>query len=210
MAGGITGAEIMKSTTQWLNGIVLITGLIGPGLDARAQDRPVMAPSRDVTVTYALTGGAQNQGATTMRVTYADGNKRVRMDLLAFPDAKVAFGSIIFDTVANEVLSLLPDQQAYYVLPAAGKANPGLLLNDKMQYIRQGKETIADLPCTDWMVSNGTDFQGTACVTADGVALRATRTLPKPGTMEAVKVSYGTPPGDTFKPPPDLKLKPTK
>jgi hypothetical protein len=184
--------------------LLAMASVLGP--QARAEERPALAPTRDVTVTYQLTGISQQSGATNMRVAYANNDQRVRLDFFAFATAKLPFSSLIFDAPANQVLSLVYEQQKYYVLPATGRANPGLLLSDKMSYVRQGNETVAGLVCTDWRINNGPTIAGSACVTADGVVLRAVRTQPKPGTMAASAVTYGTPPEGTFKPPPDLQL----
>jgi hypothetical protein len=55
-------------------------------------------------------------------------------------------------------------------------------------YLRQGEDQVAGLACTDWQAT-ATDGQPTvACITADGVLLRATagdRTL-----LSAVSVDY--------------------
>ncbi len=177
---------------------------------AWAQNAPVLAPMGNVTVSYELSGANKGGGASWMKVTYADHDDRVRLDLYAFPGANLPFGSIIWDKPANHVLSLLPDKQSYYQLPATGRANPGLFLSDKMTYAKQGQETIAGIGCTDWSVTNGTDYTGTACVTTDGVVLRASRTKPTAGSMQATKVTYGAPPADAFTVPPDLKLQPNK
>jgi hypothetical protein len=184
----------------------LLTCALVPGLQARAEERPALAPTRDVTVTYQLTGISKQPGATSMRVAYANNDQRIRLDFFAFATATSPFSSVIFDAPANQVITLVYEQQKYYILPATGRANPGLLLSDKMSYVRQGDETVAGLPCTDWRISNGPTIAGSACVTADGVVLRAVRTQPNPGTMDASAVTYGTPPEGTFKPPPDLQL----
>ncbi|MGH8211153.1 MAG: hypothetical protein ACREU6_16455, partial [Steroidobacteraceae bacterium] len=110
---------------------------------------------------------------------------------------------------ANRVLTLLPNKRIYYQLPATGRANPGLLLNDSMQFTRTGAAKIAGLSCTEWQVSNGQDFQGTACITTDGIALRATRSKPAPETLEAIAVEYGTPPAALFQPDAGLRLAPS-
>jgi hypothetical protein len=157
-----------------------------------------------------VTAASQAEGATNMRVVYADGNKRVRLDFFAFPQATTAFGSIAFNVPANQVLSLIPERKKYYILPAAGRANPGLLLSDKMTHVRRGEATVAGLTCTDWKIANGNDIQGTACVTSDGVVLRASRSLPRPGSLLALAVTYATPSADTFAPPPDLQLAPSQ
>ena len=178
--------------------------------DARAQGAPVVAPTRDVTVSYQLTGVSQTNGAVLMKIAYAHHNDQVRMDFYAFAGAQVPFGSVIWDAPANHVWSLLPETQSYYELPAAGKPNPGLLLNDKMTFSRIGDTTVAGLGCTDWTIGNGADYAGSVCVTADGVVLRALRTKPQEGSMLATAVVYGAPLPDTFKVPADLKLRPSK
>jgi hypothetical protein len=57
-------------------------------------------------------------------------------------------------------------------------------------YVRRGEDQVAGLACTDWEAT-ATDGQPTvACITADGVLLRATagdRTL-----LSAVSVDYAT------------------
>src|SRR6185312_2215198 len=114
--------------------------------------------------------------------------------------------SIIFDQPADHVLSLFRAQNAYFEVPAAGRANPGLMLGNSMQYTRQGTATIAGQACTDWHVTDAGQDKGTACVSADGIVLRATRARPLTGGIEAMAVEYGTPPASTFQPDPGLQL----
>lgn len=191
---------------------LVILAIVACG-SAQAQEAPVLAPTRDVTVSYDLTGANVASGpswmtASWVKVTYADHNERVRLDFYAFPGSDTPFGSIIWDRPANHVWSLLPEQKSYYQLPAAGRPNPGLFLNDKMKFSRVGTMTIAGVACTNWQVSNGKGYKGSVCVTRDGVVLRATRNKPEAGRIEATAITFGTPPKDAFKVPPDLKLRP--
>lgn len=172
-----------------------------------AQDRPALGPTRDVTVTYKLTGATRQNGAAQMKISYADHFQRVRVDFFS-PQSDKPFGSIIYDAPANRILTLVPGNKIYYKVPATGRANPGVLLSEQMKYTRGAEATVLGLQCTEWQVSNSSEYQGTACVTTDGIALRAVRTNPKPGLMEALAVDYGTPPNSIFEPDPNLQLAP--
>lgn len=173
-----------------------------------AQDRPVVGPTRDVTVTYKLTEATRQNGAVQMKVIYADHHQRVRVDFFAAQTNK-PFGSIIYDRPANRILTLVPSKQIYYQVPAIGRANPGLLLNEHMQYTRDGEAVVLGLQCIEWQIANGREYQGTACVTTDGIALRAARTEPKSGSVKALTVEYGTPPPGIFEPDPNFRLAPS-
>ena len=168
----------------------------------------MLAPTRDVAVTYKLTGDNQANGAAILQVTYAD-HGCVRMDFFHLVGGTSPVGSLIFDPPANRVITLLPDQKGYLQRDVGKLVNPGTPLNDKMEFTRQGNDVIAGLRCPDWDLSNGAAVEGTACVTPDGVLLRATRSKPVEGSMVALSVKYGSPPADIFEPPADYKLIPS-
>jgi hypothetical protein len=75
-----------------------------------------------------------------------------------------------------------------------------------MNFTRKGVVTIAGQSCTDWRVLNGSAEEGTACVTDDGLVLRATRNKPSEGAIVAIDVRYGPPSAGSFTPPPDFRL----
>ena len=172
---------------------------------ARADESPPLAPQRDVVVTYHLEGVIRPEGATKMQVTYAD-HGRVRLDYYEVANSPTAFGSLLFDPPADRVITLVPDKLGYLERDVGKLLRPGMFLNASMHFIRQGSATIAGVQCTDWRVLNGTVEDGTACVTDDGVVLRATRDKPNKGSIEAMTVKYGPPPPGTFAPPPEFKL----
>jgi hypothetical protein len=182
----------------------------GQLVHAQAPPERQLVPNRDVIVTYHLSGPEFELGPTNLRIAYADNNQRVRLDFFALSQIETSYGSIIFDGPANKVLSLFPAQHFYYTVPAAGRANPGILLTEKMNYVFKNTATYLGMSCTEWEVTNGPEFAGTVCLTSDGVALHMNRTVPKVGEMEAVEVVYQTPAEDTFKPSPDLILRPSK
>jgi hypothetical protein len=189
---------------RWWWYILLGAASLLHGSPARAADLPVLAPTKDVVVTYKLTGAARQNGAPKMQVTYAS-QGRVRLDFFRYVEAKVPVASLIFDPPANVVTTVLLEKHGYLRRDVGTLVSPAAPLNDKMGFKRQGAATVAGLPCTDWDVSNGTAAQGTACVTDDGVVLRMTRTKPD-GVMEALGVQYGAVPAGTFTPPADFTL----
>lgn len=191
------------------------TGLFGiaawllSALPAYAADGPVLAPTRDVAVIYKLSGSSQMQGSQKLQVTYGE-RGRVRMDFFRFTEAKYPFASLLFDPPSDRVMTLLPERHGYLERDVDHLPNPGAFLSDKMTFAQLGKATIADVACTDWHVTNGANFDGTACVTDDGVVLRATRTKPLIGEMLATTVQYATPPADVFEPPAGFDLIPSE
>ncbi|MGH7077453.1 MAG: hypothetical protein ACREFU_05075 [Acetobacteraceae bacterium] len=187
--------------------VLLLAQLAAPTLAVQAEQPPALQPTRDVSVTYRISRAGEASDVERIQVSYADHDQRVRLEFFSRLTKK-AIGAIIYDATANHVLTLVPAQGVYYEVPATGRANPGVLLSDKMRYIRAGSATVAGLSCTEWQVTNGRDFQGTACITADGVALRATRSKPDQESLEAVLVRYGTPPDALFEPGPELHLAP--
>lgn len=187
--------------------LLLLGALATPALAVHAEQPPALRPTRDVSVTYRISRAGEASDVGHIKVSYADHDQLVRLEFFSRLTKK-PIGAIIYDATANHVLTLVPDKGIYYEVPATGRANPGVLLSDKMRYMRTGRATIAGVSCTEWQVSNGRDFQGTACITADGVALRAARSKPSQETLEAVLVRYGTPPGALFEPGPDLRPAP--
>ena len=185
---------------------VLVLGgallLHGPAL--QADDAPLLAPSSAVTVTYQLSGASQQNGAVKMQVTYGE-HGRVRMDFFRSTIANAAFASLIYDPPSDRVTTLLPERRGYLQRDVGKLPSPGSFLNARMNFTREGTATIADNQCTDWHVYNGTAGEGTACVTKDGVVLRATREKPVAGSVEAVTVKYGLPPPHTFDIPADYE-----
>ena len=185
--------------------IAILTACLAAAGAARAEDKPVLAPTRDVTVTYQVLGAPAITGAAVIKMTYADHDRKVRLDFYSVAVAQTPFGSLIFDEPENEVLSLTQSDHSYTRVQAIGRANPGLMLGAGMQYKREGTATVAGRACTIWEVSDGPMDKGTVCVTADGVVLRGNHTTPQPGGLEAIAVAYETPPDSIFHPDPGME-----
>lgn len=172
---------------------------------ALAQSRPALQPTRDVTVTYRITGEAPagppggGAGPREMRVFYAAASHRMRIE----NQRRGAISYAIVDRPHHSMVVVLPAQHRFMTLPMRGTRNPVLMEDDpNLAFTRDGSQTIAGLTCTEWKVADRTDpaHHGTACLTADGVLLHGADATGARGIL-ATKVEYGALAPDLFAPP---------
>ena len=161
---------------------------------ARAQDRPPLLPTRDVSVEYRATAAGR---ATTLRVLYSAGTERLRAE------AAGQSTYLIIDGRAHTAHVVMDRQHSVLDVPFDTERWRGFILSDRATFARQGTEHILGLTCTDWKVS-GPQGNGTACVTDDGVILRGAASGEAPdghdgtGSIRALSVHYGPQPEDVF------------
>lgn len=172
--------------------------LAGCGV-ALAQERPPVAPTRDVMVIYKATapaqaGGRVPQGAQDIRVATTQGGRLLRIEGMGAGGAYV-----IVDRTTQRMVMVMPQDRRYVEMPANDAFARGFVLNESMTFIKRGTETVAGLKCTLWEVTSR-EGAGTACVTDDGVLLRGRGNDGK-GGIEATAVRYGPQPAAMFKPP---------
>jgi hypothetical protein len=153
-------------------------------LPALAQDRPPIYPTRDVAITYRVTGGQAQGGMPAMTMSWLSAAQTMRIDMAGMgymvADHRNQRGFMVMDQM--RMIMDIPMQQA---LQQAGPS-------PNAAYRRTGSDTVAGLACTVWSYQDGGNA-GTACVTADGVMLRAQGSSQgQSGGMEATQVAYGT------------------
>jgi hypothetical protein len=142
---------------------------------AQAPPQPLPHPARDVDVTYRMVRG---DTVLTERMRWQAATQRQRVD----PPTEGLF--IVIDYRAGRMRTVrLSDRLVIdMAAPATGAGTPDAM------YVRQGEDKVAGLACTDWQAT-ATDGRSTvACITADGVLLRAAaggRTL-----LSAASVAY--------------------
>ncbi len=162
-------------------------------LPAAAQTRPNTIPTRDVDVTYHMTAADQT---LTQRMRWLAGPQMLRVDpptpglymIVNYKDHRVA---VVRDA----------DRQVLDLDTGAATLPGGNFGPEGGHFTRQGNDTVAGLPCTDWQTTDTTGDPTIACFTADGVLLRAragNRTL-----LEAATVTYGPQDAAAFRTPPD-------
>jgi len=168
---------------------------------ALAQERPPVAPTRDVLVTYRATPPAQAgrpaPPAQVLRVATTQGGRLMRVEGMGAGGAYV-----IVDRTTQRMVMVIPQDRRYMEMPANDAFARGFVLNDSMTFVKRGGETVAGLKCTVWEVTSR-EGAGTACVTSDGVLLRGRGNDGK-GGIEATAVKYGAQPAALFKPPADF------
>lgn len=151
---------------------------------AIAQDRPAVTPTRDVAVTYRA-ASAGDGGEIRMAWLPARGLMRVDM-----PGGQ---GWMLMDARTGTGFMVMDAQRMIMDLPM-GAAAPGMMPSASARYTREGASRIANLDCVNWRIEDRGQA-GRACLTADGVMLRAegaaSGTGGAQGRLEATAVTYG-------------------
>jgi hypothetical protein len=151
---------------------------------------PLLAPLRDVTVTYQVR--PRDFSPLIVRVAIAAGGQRLRITAENLPTA------FLVDRRAQQALVLLPMLKMYSEMRLKD-ADPETTVLRHAHFERHGQERIAGLACTDWTAISP-DGRAAGCITDDGVILRgrATNHHGEIGTLQASNVEYGTVPADLF------------
>jgi hypothetical protein len=166
--------------------VLALAALLGAG-DAAAQDRPPLFPTRDVSVSYRMTSAQGAPGGQPalpgMTLSWLAAAQTMRVDL-------AGMGWMVADHRAQRGFMVMEQMRMVMNIPmdqVAGHTG----LSPTARFRRTGSATVAGHGCTVWSFEDGRD-RGTACVTADGVMLRAEGTAQgQSGTMEATQVNYG-------------------
>ena len=175
---------------------VLFAGLARPEAAGAAQDRPLLRPTHDVTVSYDV--DAPQVPVREVRAQIAADLRRARIDS---GDST----SLLLDPVSGQGVLMLNGLHMYSPLPGRGRSLEEYLLDPGMQFTRAGSAIVAGLPCTEWRVRSPRGA-GTGCVTADGVLLRfnGTDARGRQGSLVATEVRYGPLAPSLFVPPADF------
>ena len=185
---------MLRATIIGLCGIAIL----GASGAAAQEDRPLLLPTHDVAVTYALDHAGPGMPKQA-HVYYSASTGKLRLES---PGEKQI---IIFDRAARTTTMVMMRQRIYFQMPIDPEMELGFMLSPDMKFARGGSETIAGHRCTDWMVQSSR-VTGTVCVTDDGVLLLGRG---KEGTagggIEAVAVSYAPQPASLFAPPPEFR-----
>jgi hypothetical protein len=163
-------------------------------LPAAAQDRPVLYPTRDVSVVYRLIG-PQAEGQE-MRMSWLNAEQKLRTDM----PGGISWG--VVDRRSQRAFMVMEPQRLVMEMPLDGAGGPPLPeLGQNARFTRGGSATVAGLSCTVWRYQEGQD-SGEACITQDGVMLRSSGTYDgHRAGMEAKQVTYGAQNAARFRPP---------
>jgi hypothetical protein len=162
-----------------------------------AQGAPAnMTPTRDVSVTYRVSGLPGVQG-DEMRMAWSisDGKQRI--------DPPGGMGWMLIDRRAGSAMMVMDAQRMVMTLPAQAAASMTQSMPPDARFTRKGTARVAGQSCTEWDVTMP-DMRSTVCMTDDGVMLRSQMELPQNGgtsRMEATEVRYGAQEAGRFQVP---------
>lgn len=164
--------------------IALACSLVAPfvvPLSALAQDRPAITPTRDVSVAYRATG--PGNGAE-MRISWLAANGLMRVDM---PGGQ---GFMVADMRGNTPGFMVMEAQRMIMdVPVSQLPATSMQPSASARFTREGTARIANTDCTIWRMEDQ-GRSGRACLTADGVMLRAEGDG-RQGQIEATSVAYG-------------------
>lgn len=147
---------------------------------AQAQDRPQIFPTRDVAVTYRVSGPATG---AEMTMLWSAAQRLMRMNMPGGAGYMVADHANQRGFMVMEAMRMIMDVP---MQQAAGYQKE----LENARFTRGGTERIAGTDCTVWRYQ-GQAQSGEACITADGVMLRAQGNAQgQQGRMEATRVVY--------------------
>ena len=169
---------------------------------AAAGEAPTLAPMRDVTVTYRVVRAIQPGGPAKLVLQETASGAKIRVDSYIFLDARAAYEGMIVDRKTNKLSMLVFARRAVVETQAEGFAIPGITLTSDMRFQRRADKTVAGLKCTDWDITPPSGDPWTACITRDGVVLRAASAKRE---IEATAVKFEPLLASTFIPDKDLK-----
>lgn len=148
---------------------------------AQAQERPQIFPTRDVAITYRVSGGG---AAGEMTMHWSAAARLMRMNMPEGAGYMVADHANQRGFMVMEAMRMIMDVP---MQQAAGYQKQF----ENARFTRGDTERVAGTECTVWRYQ-GAAQSGEACITADGVMLRSHGSAQgQQGRMEAVRVVYG-------------------
>ena len=165
---------------------LLATAALAPAI---AQDRPAnLQPTRDVAVTYRVLGVQMPQGAPAPQISIATlaAEAKLRVDMGSVIPGVNAWG--LTDMRAGRSDVVMENMRTIIPNPGGQDMTRALRLAETARMTRADTGTYAGTRCTNWRWENEGQ-RGTACLTDDGLMLRAANEAGQ--GMEAVQVQYG-------------------
>ena len=132
--------------------------IAGPAL---AEENPPALPTNDVDVTYVM---PMQAGAARQRLRFSAAHGLLRLD----PPGGGLF--IVIDTMAGRMYTVRAADRSVIGMAAPRSWMPGL---GAATYVRRNPDVVAGTACTDWETKDSEGRPVRACITADGVMLRA-------------------------------------
>jgi hypothetical protein len=170
---------------------------------AAADARPLLVPARDVTVAYQVT--PEGHAPLDVLVAIKAGGSKLRITSDTLPT------TLLVDRSTERAAIVLPMLHAYSDIKI-GRYDPEQTVLKGATFTRGGAQRVLGHPCTEWHATSS-DGTASACITAEGVILRAEVDNEKRGKavrLAATRVDFAPVPDATFAVPPDFQRSPFK
>jgi hypothetical protein len=174
---------------------LLPVALLLAAMPALAQERPTVNPTRDVAVTYRVTGTSPQGQAQTgeMRMAWLTSRGLLRMDMPGGQEW------MLVDLRNSTGFLVLENRRAILALPPGTDPSQRLSASQTARFTREGSDRVANVSCTNWRVEDR-GSSARLCVTDDGVVVRSSGG-PGGGALEATRVEYGGQDASRFRMP---------
>ena len=150
-------------------------------LPALAQEAPRLFPSRDVAVTYRVSGAGPMQEVT---MAWAAAARLMRIEL-------PGMGYTIADFAGQKGFMVMQMPQPMVMDIPMAQAAAHMRALETARFTRLGADRVAGIACTNWR-HESSQGSGTGCFTDDGVLLRSQGAAQgMQGGLEALNVTYG-------------------
>ena len=150
-------------------------------LPALAQEAPRLFPSRDVAVTYRVSGVGPTQEVT---MAWAAAPRLMRVEL-------PGMGYTIADFAGQKGFMVMQMPQPMVMDIPMAQAAAHMRALEAARFTRLGTDRVAGIACTNWR-HESSQGSGTGCFTDDGVLLRSQGAAQgMQGGLEALNVTYG-------------------
>lgn len=155
---------------RWLTAALLVVVAPAAGM---AQERPVLTPTRNVDVVYMMVQVDAPGGPRVVeeRMRWAPAAGMLRVD----PPTPGMW--VVINTGTRRIATVRDADHSVLEIEAppgmSGQPLPGPAPATGAPFLPRGTDSVAGVPCTEWQTSDVTGTPTLACITADGVLLRA-------------------------------------
>ena len=164
-----------------MRSIFLALTALSVSLPALAQQAPRLFPSRDVVVTYRVSGAGPMQEVT---MAWAAAARLMRIEL-------PGMGYTIADFAGQKGFMVMQIPQPMVMDIPMAQAAAHMRALETARFTRLGADRVAGIACTNWR-HESSQGSGTGCFTDDGVLLRSQGAAQgMQGGLEALNVTYG-------------------
>ena len=159
---------------------------------AYGAEQPLLFATKDAQIRYRVTTGEQTAPALVTVQLSAEAH-------LARVLSPELDGYVLVSPLLDRVTLILPHHQAFSELALGANTERFMLLNSSMGFIAGESASVAGYSCREWTVRSSLGV-GEACVTNDGLLLRASGNLggDVSNKIEAISVDYAPQPAALF------------